>query len=148
MSSVEDVISAKGPKCGQYKSAAAFLLSLSALSLKKKDGCCPDTFWLQIHARYGPVMDIRYPMQARKVQTRTQNGFWQRQNVSGHHEMHLGWGKWAASGGEKKKQTVLLNCLQLGPLADLPSSSNILFFYLLVEKVNSHSLRLSLPSCA
>jgi hypothetical protein len=33
-------------------------------------------------------------------------------------------------------------------LADLPSSSNILFFYLLVEKVNSHSLRLSLPSCA
>jgi hypothetical protein len=36
MSSEEEVISVKGPKCGQYKSDAAFLLSLSALSLKKK----------------------------------------------------------------------------------------------------------------
>jgi hypothetical protein len=49
-------------------------------------------------------MDIRYPMQAQKVQTRTQNGFWQLQNVSGNHEMHLGWGKWAASGKKKRKE--------------------------------------------
>jgi len=49
-------------------------------------------------------MDIRYPMQAQKVRTRTQNGFWQLQNVSGHHEMHLGWAKWAASGKKRKKE--------------------------------------------
>ncbi len=113
-------------------------------------------FWLQIHALFGPVMDIRYPMEAQKVHTRTQNGFWQLQNVSGHHEMHLGWGKWAASGRgkkrKKKSQTVLLNCLQLGPLANLPSSSNILFFSFGGEGrltlLDTHSLRLSLPSCA
>jgi hypothetical protein len=36
MSLVEDMILAKGPTSGQYKSAAEFLLSLSALSLKKE----------------------------------------------------------------------------------------------------------------
>jgi hypothetical protein len=45
-----------------------------------------------------------------------------------------------------------LNCLQLGPLANLPSSSNILFFSFGGEGrltlLDTHSLRLSLPSCA
>jgi hypothetical protein len=36
--------------------------------------------------------------------------------------------QWEGGKKKKKKHTVLLNYLQLGPLADLPSSSNILFF--------------------
>jgi hypothetical protein len=137
---VEDVIQAKGPKCGQYKSAAAFLLSLSALSLKKKMDAAQTHFGSKFMRVMGPVMDIRYPMQAQKVHTRTQNGFWQLQNVSGHHEMHLGWGKWAASGrGKKKKADSTFERLAIRTLGQFTIFLQHTLFFLLVEKVNSLS---------
>ncbi len=69
------------------------------------DGRCRDTPWTRCYAWFGLVNGVPITKaQNQRAHNRTQSGDGQHQDVSGQHQPHLGWGKWAVMEKKKKKK--------------------------------------------